>query len=402
MIHSRRFHRQALLPSLILLSLVLVGCGPGLGIGWAGLTVIQDTTQVVYAYEDTLAIIDVADQGTVLALRDDEGNRRIDAEGNAVEWRVRGRDLQDVDNAQFFAAPLQTGDNGLLVAVADGSLVEFDLTTAQQVGPPQADLLERGDLVTTPLRVGDTILIGLQERLVALDADTLQEQWTAETEHAVWSQPTVVDGVAYFVSLDHKMYAVDMESGDAVWNVDVGGAAAGTPAYSAELNQLYIGTFANQIVAIDAAEGAIVNAYETTEWVWGSPVLVEEDAGLMLYTADLGGTVYKLEAATLAIGDAGWQILAAEGAIRTTPVVFDESVVVGSRDQNVYWLDRETGEVLETRSLDGEVLSEILYFSAEASEDLEQDLLVVSTLSNRDALVGFEAATAERIWTFRR
>jgi outer membrane protein assembly factor BamB len=400
--HSRRFQHLALLLGLPLFVLLMVGCTGQLGVAWAGLTVLDETTQIVYAHEDTLVIIDVADQGTVLALRDEEGNRIVDSEGNAAEWRVRGRDLDNIDNAQFFASPLQLTDNVLLVPVSDGSLVEFDLTTATPISIASAPVQERGNVVTNPLQVGEVVLLGLQERLLALDAETLQERWSVATEHAVWSQPTVADGNAYFVSLDHNMYAVVIESGELLWRLDLGGAAAGTPAYNPETNQLYIGTFSNEILAVDAAEGAIVNTFETTEWVWGSPVLIEEDAGLMLYTADLGGTVYKLEANTLSLGEVGWQIQAAEGAIRTTPVVFNESVVVGSRDQNVYWLDRETGEVEETRSLDGEVLSEILYFSAEAFDDLEQDMVVVSTLSNRDALVGFEAETAERIWTFRR
>jgi outer membrane protein assembly factor BamB len=126
----------------------------------------------------------------------------------------------------------------------------------------------------------------------------------------------------------------------------------------------------------------------------------------MLYASDLGGQVYKLNTETLTIEN-GWKANAAEGAIRTTPVVFGDYVVVGSRDQSIYWLDRQTGQTLDTCKFGGEILSDILYFPAD--DNFEQDTLVVSTLARKEALLGLVALADEfvdcesaLIWNFDR
>ena len=123
-----------------------------------------------------------------------------------------------------------------------------------------------------------------------------------------------------------------------------------------------------------------------------------------MYVSDLSGYVYKLNPDLTPSED--WPAAArpTESAIRVPPMVFGEYVVVGSRDQSLYYIDREDGNVAEnlTRRLDGEILTDILHFSADDLDGLEEDLLVVSTLSDREALVGFNANTGERIWTIRR
>ncbi|MGV2436013.1 MAG UNVERIFIED_CONTAM: hypothetical protein LVT10_14935, partial [Anaerolineae bacterium] len=64
--------------------------------------------------------------------------------------------------------------------------------------------------------------------------------------------------------------------------------------------------------------------------------------------------------------------------IRTTPIVLEDFVIVGSRDKKLYWLDRETG-LLSSRmnqnplQLDGEVLSNMIYLEQDQALDLEQD-----------------------------
>ncbi|MEM6529166.1 MAG: PQQ-binding-like beta-propeller repeat protein, partial [Chloroflexota bacterium] len=253
---------------------------------------------------------------------------------------------------------------------------------------------------------------GLQQQLLALDSDTYSQQWSLTTDHAVWAPPLVVDDTVYVVSLDHFLYAADLESGEFLWSLDVGGAATGTPAYDAETGTLFVGTFNNTILAITTNDVAdderIINQYETDEWVWGSPVLVTEpDESKKLYAADLAGNVYKLDPVTLTI-EGGWRAEVAEGAIRTSPVVYDEYVVVGSRDESVYWLDRDTGQTLESCRFNGEILSDILYFPADG-EAFEQDTLVVSTLARREAVLGLRALADEIVdcesallWNFNR
>ena len=149
-------------------------------------------------------------------------------------------------------------------------------------------------------------------------------------------------------------------------------------------------------------DGDILNTFRARDWVWGTPTL--KDA--VLYVPDLGGNVYALDTQNdLALLWRSDDVIT--DGIRTTPVVLDDVVIVGSRDKKLYWLDRETG-LLSNRvnqnpiQLDGEVLSNMLYLEQDEALDIEQDLLIVSTLSKRELVVGFNANTGERLWTHRR
>ena len=45
-------------------------------------------------------------------------------------------------------------------------------------------------------------------KLYAFDAVEGSVEWTFDTDGKIWSTPGVLDGVAYFGSLDHHVYAV--------------------------------------------------------------------------------------------------------------------------------------------------------------------------------------------------
>ncbi len=376
---------------MALLSLALVGCVAQLGTGWAGLTVLEDGQHIAYAYENTLAIVDVTG-GQPIPLTQN-GDIRVTDNGQVIRWEIDGNDY---DNAKFFAPPLMRSDNTLLALTLDRRLLAIDRQNATVSVITEEPIGQRGNAVTRPIRAGDKILIGLQERLLALDANTLAPTWEIETNYAVWSPPLVMDDIAYFTSLDHSMYAVDLGNGEIQWSLDLGGAATATPAYYEADDAFFVGTFERKVLKISRS-GQVITSYDTDEWVWGSPLLVDD----MLYVVDLAGVVYKLDPATLTEVN-GWKRQVAEAAIRTTPAVFDDYVVVGSRDERVYWLNRDNGGEIFNRRLDGEILSDVLYFPANDTNDLEESLIVVSTLSNRESLVAFGATNGERVWTYRR
>lgn len=378
---------------LVVLSLTLTGCVAQLGTSWAGVTLLSSGTEVVFAYEDNLAVVDIV-EGEAAPLTDSEGFPRLDDSGNPLVWEVSGRDLQ---NVQFFASPLEYADDVLLTMTLDRRLLKFDLPSARLIDTEGVLVEGRGSAVTPLLRADDVLFVGLQERLSALDAETFDTLWSLETQHGVWSEPFVLDEIAYFTSLDHYLYAIEIASGDVLWSLDLGGASAGTPAYDPETESLFIGTFESRVLKV-SLDGEVTASYETDQWVWGSPVLVDG----MLYVSDLDGMVYKLDPETLTEGDNGWKSQVANGAIRTTPLVFGDYVVVGSRDQSVYWLNRDTGNEVFKRALDGEVLANLLYVEQDDELGIEMDMIVVSTLSNRELLVAFEADNGERLWTYRR
>ena len=376
---------------IALLAAVTVACVPiRQEASWPALSLIGDSQNIIMAYKDRIVMVNPED-GTAVKLRNADGEVRLDDDGNARVWEFMAGEGNGA--SQFYTDPVQVDNNTLLVAAFNQRLYEVDLPTARSNNADGVEL--PGQVVANPVVVDDLLLIGVNERhLIAFDAESDSERWRIETNQAVWSEPLVIEDVIYFTSLDHFLYAINAADGTELWKLDLGGAAPESPVFIDDF--LYVGTFARKIFKI-SLEGEIVSEYETDDWVWGSPTVVDG----VLYAADMGGAVYALELS----GDGFrqiWKTQASERGIRTTPLVADEYVIVGSRDQKVYWLDQEDGSTFFFRDVAGEVLSDLLLIEPSETVDIPEPYLVVATPSDAESMVAFTLQNGERTWTYQR
>jgi outer membrane protein assembly factor BamB len=213
--------------------------------------------------------------------------------------------------------------------------------------------------------------------------------WTFETGAAVWSSPTVDEGVVYFGSDDASLYAVDLTAGELRWKFPTGGsvrsrpevadgivyassddgflyaveAASGTLSWRADLGAadmpergalgsawdyqlsspvvaegaVYVGSGANAVYAFDAVSGEQLWRYPTASRVRSSPAVAEG----VVYIGDGVSTLHAIEAAS------GARLWTAEGCSISTPLVVDGAVYCGSRGfVEVRAWDAATGELL--------------------------------------------------------
>jgi outer membrane protein assembly factor BamB len=391
------FARHPLLGIAIFASLLVAACYPvRLEADWPGIATLGDQKDILLAYNDRIVLIDPED-GRPVELRNADGEVRLDDQGNARIWEFRGEDGQA---NQFYSAPTLLDENTLLIPTykpADNRILEVDLPTARIDGVGASI---PGHVVADIVRNDDLVFVGLSERnLVAYDSTDLTERWQIETQHGIWSHPLIVDDVMYFTSLDHFLYAVNPNSGDEIWRLDLQGAAPGAPIFYE--NRLYVGTFARKVFEI-SLEGEITSEFSTVDWVWGSPVIVDD----ILYVGDMGGHLYALN-----VNDGlseRWQTKPAERAIRATPLVAEDYIVIGSRDQRVYWLNREDGTPVtdvdgpRVRSLNGEILSDLLLIEPSDQVDIPESYVIVSSVANDNLLAAFTLANGERVWTYGR
>lgn len=351
---------------------------------WPVLSLTGDEQNIFVTYNDRIAMIE-PENGSLVRLRNADGEIRLDEQGNARLWDFRGP--QEAPN-QFFSSPVVVDETTLLIPTHTERLFEVDLPTARTSNGE--GLVLSGQVVSDALWHDDTLYVGEERELVALDVDSGAERWSIETGQSVWSKPMVVDGVMYFTSLDHFLYAVDPQSGDILWQLDLEGAVPETPVYHE--GRLYAGGFARKIFEI-SLDGEIISTYDTENWVWGKPVIVDDT----LYAADLSGMVYALN-----ISDGGfdpvWRSKVSERSIRMTPLVSDDYVVVGSRDHHVYWLNREDGSTFFSREVAGEVLSDMLLVEPSETVDIPEPYVIVATLANEDFVVAFSLQNGERAW----
>lgn len=393
MITSRLFTapRRVVFGLILAGSLFLAACGGVAGDSWAGVARDPNGQAVYVAYNQRVVALDPS--------------------SGAIRWEYK------YNNAKFFAVPAI--DNGsLYIGDYDGRLHSINLADGSRkwVYEPDTDNLIGPLSLTASDRVisgvafnDDKVFFGLGSRnVVAVSRATAEEVWTFKTGHGVWATPLYVHALEgdsashdtlYAVSLDHYLYAIDPDTGDHLWKMNLGGAAPGNMVYDEQLNRIYIGTFASELLAIDLDQRAIVDRYETEGWLWGSPALeVQEDGGEILYFGDLTGYLYAVE-----VGQDGfrqrWKMKVAQDAIRATPLVTNGLVIVGSKDKTVYAVSKDDGASVWNSKVRGEALTELVLLPGSDGEG-DGNIVVLGTSDNDELILAYNVETGEVDWRY--
>jgi outer membrane protein assembly factor BamB len=221
--------------------------------------------------------------------------------------------------------------------------------------------------------------------------------WSFPTGGAVMSSPSIVNGIVYFGSQDHNIYAVDAKHGNKIWSFTtnntvessvavvsgkvVTGAEDGyvycLDAYTGKMlwktfvdgNQpvtygaavmirsspaiiddtVYIGSLDSHLYAINFDDGTILWKYQTGGWIKSSPTVFNGAVYVTSETPD-AGTIYKINAVT---GVLMWkQTLSYEYQFTGgydmigTPTVADGKVFTSANLRTYYCLDAQNGNTI--------------------------------------------------------
>ncbi|MBA7677276.1 putative protein YxaL [subsurface metagenome] len=122
--------------------------------------------------------------------------------------------------------------------------------------PPQSGFLwglKLGKVAySSPVVTDDTLYIGSDNKLVAIDLQSHQKRWEFETEgqqYMVRSSPALVGTTIYVGSEDGRLYAVDAATGEKLWDVLTGGRITSSPAVAN--GTVYIGSHDGNLYAIE-------------------------------------------------------------------------------------------------------------------------------------------------------
>lgn len=393
--NQNRNRSTALIGLLVLLILVplLSGCSGQrfAATSWPGLVV-----------EDNLAYIAFNQQLTA-----------VDPLGQRTEWEFTSEDVKST----FYAAP----------AITDGTLVfggydtvlygidrenlnprwNFHLASGRYIGSP----IISGTIVYATTAGNELYALNLEEleKLGAVDKadDTRRRQersavlWEFTAKQGIWSTPLLTTDVVYVTSLDHYVYALDIQNGNVLWSTELPGAMASAPVLSTDGTLLYAGNFDYNLYALETATGDIRWQVQSENWVWGQPVLAAEK----LFFGDLGGFLYAVNAGT---GELLWKEQVAD-AIRGEPVYDAESgriYITGRKVANpgnistrgaVMALDAETYTIIWEQATDEAIYtSPVVYSNPEGTGDL----LLVAPSQGNDLLQTYNAETGVLQWRF--
>lgn len=208
-------------------------------------------------------------------------------------------------------------------------------------------------------------------------SQSLQNSWIYKASSAIGPTLVAVDGIVYLASLDGRVDAVDIKTGEQIGRLQTQDDLAATCAYvdgklvlgarygeeTLSLYNLSSGEYLWSVNAGDIASEPLVTEREiyiaalynhidkfnlkTGEKIWSfatedqhrsSPALSD---GILVVGCD-NGTIYALNSKT---GSLKWKVKT-NASVFATPVIEDEKVYIGSADSIFYALDLYNGSVI--------------------------------------------------------
>jgi outer membrane protein assembly factor BamB len=296
--------------SLIACTLTLLtSCGGGLpAISWFGIAASDDTVYLA-ANEQVFA---------------------LDVESGDELWAFPLKSDREI--GPFYATPLLESEAVVVGGFGDGKLYALSQSDGGQNWAVETD----ASIVEGAVSTNGKVVVGNNEGEVYLiDAETQREQIILQANKPIWAVPLVdeVNGRIYIAAMDHRLYAVDLESGEQLWSFKAGGALAGTPALDDGV--LYLGALDSKFYAIDAETGQELWRFKADGWVWGGP-LVDEGP---VYFGDMSGRLHALDVVSQ---EERWTF-EAEGGVRVTPLLVDGLLYFGTRKGQVYAVNATNG-----------------------------------------------------------
>ena len=125
-------------------------------------------------------------------------------------------------------------------------------------------------------------------------------------------------------SLDHNVYAVNIDDGSEKWRYRSGGAV--TSGISIAGGLVIFGSFDSTLYALDVETGSLVWRFDgASSWYWSAPLIV----GGVVYAPSLDGLLYAIDAST---GDLTWVYDTEGGQLVGSPAVINELLAVPVAD----------------------------------------------------------------------
>ncbi|MFE7629972.1 PQQ-binding-like beta-propeller repeat protein [Kocuria sp. NPDC057446] len=298
-----------------------------------------------------------------------EKNPVIETDGSVVPAEG-GFELPD----EVRASPVVVGDRLYVGTHGSGTLHAFDLGTGEQLWQAQAPNWIHSEMLVSE----GTVYVGYGDRgqergdglrgdgpggVLALDAETGEQQWQYAVDGHVMPTPVLHDGRIHAATGDRHLHVIDAATGEGLERVDVG-AVMSMSAPAAADGMLYTGAFDGgpKVVGydMDARETAWTTEFpEAGSGLDDVPPAVSE--GIVVTTShrdivpaeQLEHWAHALDAET---GEVLWEHRLGEGPFvpnnkSGAPTIADGTVYVGSPTTGtVYALDLRTGEERWTHS----------------------------------------------------
>lgn len=363
-----KFNRLFLFALLAMLTLALSACGAPPATNWPGMST---DGELIYLASNSHVYIVQSQNGT-------EATANISGQISPLRFPLEY-------NAEMnFYAPPALAPDGLFVigsAAASGhALYAADASTGSvrwsfdTAKPWLGGALILNDTIFAPSGNGT---------LYAFDMAGGKRWEKNLSKHALWTTPVSDGKYIYIATLDHKIYALETNSGATAWEKELDNGIIGSPAIVEGV--LYVGTLSGNLYSIDASNGSSIWVKALEGSIWGTPGFSEGT----LYIGTVFGKAGKFYALDAATGEVKW-FRDEEGSIVAGPLVIDEQVIYVTEMGRVQSLDK-TGAPRWQDNFDKNKIY--------TSPLLVQDTIVVAPMGSQFLMAAYDLSGAKK-WTF--
>ncbi len=324
--------------------------------------------------------------GDVAYLANNTAVHAIDVKTGSELWNFSGEASSGFSLGRspklFDVNPIVT-DDGLVIIASSGNDHAMYAVNPKDIPDPKKPAPNivwkftdaKGHWIAMPLIVGDHLFAPNSDgKIYVLDLKDGQSVKTAikiiepfkniaGQPGRLWSQPISDGKFLYVTSLDHIVFAIDLETYEIVWHKDLGGAIPGGAVLGPD-GMLYVGSFAKQLERFDPATGEHKPVLDTKGWIWGTPVVDGDNLYFGDIVTGVGGYFYSYNTKT---GKLNWEPVKLDSEITASPLVLPDHVLVATESGKVYaidakgsstlWYEPTKGKAYTTPvSVDGEVL----------------------------------------------
>jgi outer membrane protein assembly factor BamB/predicted phosphodiesterase len=165
----------------------------------------------------------------------------------------------------------------------------------------------------------------------------VKAKWTLASEANVISTPAVAGNHVIFGNQNGIVKAVSIKDGTEKWSFVTGGPVFSSPA--ANGNLVVFGSADGFVYCLNASNGKLRWKYKTGSAVLGSPLI---DQG-KVYIGGSDGHFRSIDSNT---GKLLWSYAGLKGPVVSTPVTYEDMIVYGAWDTNLYALNKKSGDLI--------------------------------------------------------
>ncbi|HTE29325.1 MAG TPA: PQQ-binding-like beta-propeller repeat protein, partial [Chryseolinea sp.] len=162
-------------------------------------------------------------------------------------------------------------------------------------------------------------------------------KWTFASDANVISTPDVVGNRVIFGNQRGVIRSVSLKDGSEEWSFITGGPIFSSPATSG--NHVVFGSADGYVYCLNSSDGKMRWKFKTGSAVLGSPLIHNG-------TVYIGGSDGHFRSLDSKTGKELWHFAGLAGPVVSTPVMYEDKIIFGAWDTNLYALSKESGDLI--------------------------------------------------------